>query len=1392
MFSSGFDPLEQLLLRRSSRGSAGRYRCSCGSQMTVATETLMRCDKCNDVGVGFLGCRLCDLDYCQECVRRLTGKPPTDASCQSPAPSDTPSKCIACTSQTHFSTLLQTKDHDCSVAMITADWCPPSRRMKPILKRLSMEPSNARVQFIIIDVTSNKWANRHHLLRCEGIPHFVFLQGQNKVGEVSGADDDRLRAQLATTKRACRRRAEMKSKNEPVAPQALTGKYFLIRGLRSKPELNGKFCVVTAALDAAKGSVAHDECRWVVNHGIAEKPLQEVQVAIKRKNLVLAEATDCAAAALSILQICQQNPEMASKNSVDVAGVLLEKNARKKIFVADALPLLYGHYAMAAERILAIEGFLDERKAPVDDVRTIASCNMHAYERSNPPMTPSTRAEVLKRALHLYRVGASRGDLRAIIALGDCYEHGRGVDQDYLRATGYYEQAADGGYRGAGRLITRAMQAHKIATSTSQTSADAAPSIVAGETDAPPTSLDGLLHASTPPPLSNYVDDDLDTDSNENFSTDSDDGFVFDEFVASSGSPAAPEDGDTDAQHSNKDCEDSEVAPPPSYGTIHGTLPVASSPVGARDCGTGSSTGGATGLGGMHSFNFGGTTGSGPQSEPSVSQEDALLAELRTGRVVTHDEDQDANIIISGAPDLHNSGDGHGVTLCRGLARVVRDAGHTPFHVYMVPPGTTRERVWLQELMSATVAIVLLSPAYFQSDACVLELTKLCMSPMLSGRIVPLLVAPVDLDGDFLGSARKARNSAAFIRNVMCGDPIPDPKEGCFQDAWKRHTSALLDRVAQLSSEDGGDAPSPVTSPTVTSPTVSSPILTSPSVTSPSVTSSTVTSPTVTSPTTAPPMGHMAVLQQAAQFVFDNYYSKPFPPIPDGKPESIWYTDYDDFYGVHRPNHGIANAVRKALLVPFVVDLHHKHYYHTAIWGFEYSNDDFILAPDLVLLMQVAMLFEVCGRESDIGFADDKEEFLRYHQASCAAFAAYASSMSPSGEHFKKCLAALERMYMTPKGKSSALIQHVFEVCHDVDLVRCHTADKMKEKRKNIADVIGKSAEIRITMATERAVCATGGRLLCAPITGNTKDYDGALFRELSLNPCKCLATVDSVFSAAFTLPTFKESSFKRHYEVTGVPVDMHELMFTLRKFLGECTNLVDITPTEVHDMVAKLDEELRKTDEVSDIPSMGQRLWTSGVAVPRTKLELCSCLNAAIRADRDALMCHVAPLARAINELCIFRRADQENVNFPPKGLTYRGGQLPTEHLSFFAVGKKYRAPGYVATSFEESIAKRFIQRRYHIQPKDETPSPSALWYIQVDPEGSVDHSKLCQNALYVHKSNYLEQEYLFVPYSVFTVERVQLSSNPNSYEQPHKIFLRAARDNALEPEDLPLAPWY
>ena len=61
------------------------------------------------------------------------------------------------------------------------------------------------------------------------------------------------------------------------------------------------------------------------------------------------------------------------------------------------------------------------------------------------------------------------------------------------------------------------------------------------------------------------------------------------------------------------------------------------------------------------------------------------------------------------------------------------------------------------------------------------------------------------------------------------------------------------------------------------------------------------------------------------------------------------------------------------------------------------------------------------------------------------------------------------------------------------------------------------------------------------------------------------------------------------------------------------------------------------------------------------------------------------------------------------------------------------------------------------------------------------------------VEKTNvHGEEEFLYAPYSVFTVLSVSMpASGKANASNPIVIQLQAATDNREEPEDLPLSPW-
>ena len=127
--------------------------------------------------------------------------------------------------------------------------------------------------------------------------------------------------------------------------------------------------------------------------------------------------------------------------------------------------------------------------------------------------------------------------------------------------------------------------------------------------------------------------------------------------------------------------------------------------------------------------------------------------------------------------------------------------------------------------------------------------------------------------------------------------------------------------------------------------------------------------------------------------------------------------------------------------------------------------------------------------------------------------------------------------------------------------------------------------------------------------------------------------------------------------------------------------------------------------------------------------------------------------------------------------------------------MGKQYRQPSFLATSFKESEAQYFRQMA------QAQGYPSVLWVVSVDPEAETDVAKRCKHVNFVEHSLVPgEQEYLFTAYSIFTVRAVAWGVGG----APHRIEIDAASDNQaaaeggqgrwatpVGSEELPLAPW-
>ena len=186
--------------------------------------------------------------------------------------------------------------------------------------------------------------------------------------------------------------------------------------------------------------------------------------------------------------------------------------------------------------------------------------------------------------------------------------------------------------------------------------------------------------------------------------------------------------------------------------------------------------------------------------------------------------------------------------------------------------------------------------------------------------------------------------------------------------------------------------------------------------------------------------------------------------------------------------------------------------------------------------------------------------------------------------------------------------------------------------------------------------------------------------------------------------------------------------------------------------------------------------------------MELCSVINAVIRDDVAEEIEAATIIFRSINSRRIRRTGVHANVNvqsYPPTGETWRGGGFRRQHRAFFEriLGKKYRVPGFLSTSDNRQVAVAFASQA-------DGAHPCAMWRITLDPRGNNRPEYRVKHMSFVSKTLAVdEREYLFVPYSVFTLVSVKWSEELIA---PHEFTIRAAHDNKEEDDGLPLAPWY
>jgi hypothetical protein len=128
----------------------------------------------------------------------------------------------------------------------------------------------------------------------------------------------------------------------------------------------------------------------------------------------------------------------------------------------------------------------------------------------------------------------------------------------------------------------------------------------------------------------------------------------------------------------------------------------------------------------------------------------------------------------------------------------------------------------------------------------------------------------------------------------------------------------------------------------------------------------------------------------------------------------------------------------------------------------------------------------------------------------------------------------------------------------------------------------------------------------------------------------------------------------------------------------------------------------------------------------------------------------------------------------------SFRGTSMPLEQLAFFKEGRTYRAPMFLASSFDKTVAFDFLK---------ETPAGSTpvVFTFVIDPVVKGDHAGLVSSLSPIPTEN----EMLFSPYSAFCVRKITKPPTP-SWDNPVRIEVDVMPNSVSINEDVAVPKWH
>ena len=256
---------------------------------------------------------------------------------------------------------------------------------------------------------------------------------------------------------------------------------------------------------------------------------------------------------------------------------------------------------------------------------------------------------------------------------------------------------------------------------------------------------------------------------------------------------------------------------------------------------------------------------------------------------------------------------------------------------------------------------------------------------------------------------------------------------------------------------------------------------------------------------------------------------------------------------------------------------------------------------------------------------------------------------------------------------------------------------------------------------------------------------------------------------------SFSKTNYAAVLQSTPFVVDKHEIFVKLRElieFYCGWKNIPDNMGTEYFTLLVKWIAEI--SDLSTNPANIYVSLWINHQYLADNIFSSIIC--EILRSDSLAAIRFVTPFVKGLS-------TTNYQFDLPTDLYLYRGSGIPRDELNVYVEGQIYRTPNLLSTTSDTNIAQSFLNKA---QGQNIDPVLYIFCFCALP-----NNSELTNNDIYSNIKQITSNEYLFLPYSTFTVGSVIVSPDP-SIESPHIVYVNVEPNSDKCLDMCPIIDWH